>query len=383
MNEKNNEKNGKKLLFSCFYAFFFCGIITLTLGSALPDIRTANNLPYSMTGLLLSCYSLGNLASGLLSGIISGYIGQKKSVVLLSLSICFGIFVLAFTGIKFFLFLACSLIGLGRGSLITFSQRTINLLTNGKPSITGLLHSAFAFGAILSPIIFSCLRIISWKAGLYCILAIGLSVAVIFICLSEYPENKTQSVKSLEFLHDKKFLILSFMMFLYLCSEFAVNGWLVTYMTHKNTTMNFSQSMAALMWVVMLIGRISCAIASKYFDSRKILMILSVGSALFFGFMLKSEGKIFISFNVAMTGLCMSGISPIIYASSAGFTNKYPLAMGTLYTIGCLGGTLMPFITGVMVENIGFDAGMSMILSGLVMLVIFAMMFLNLKHKEA
>ena len=70
------------VLGSCFYAFFYCGIVMLTMGSALPDITSAHSLPYSVGGALLSVYSLGNLASGILSGLAVMYLGPKAAAIL-------------------------------------------------------------------------------------------------------------------------------------------------------------------------------------------------------------------------------------------------------------------------------------------------------------
>ena len=76
----------------------------------------------------------------------------------------------------------------------------------------------------------------------------------------------------------------------------------------------------------------------------------------------------------------MAGISPIIYASSAPYTNKYPLALGMLFTIGCTGGTIMPFITGFLADIYGFDGGMSAIFFAFALLILFAI--INLKHER-
>lgn len=351
----------------------------LTLGSALPDISTASNLTHTMSGSLLSCYSLGNLASGILSGIAALYLGQKAAIVILSGLVCLGMGMLAFGGIPVILMLSCAIIGLGRGSMISFSQRTVNIFTNGDPKTTGMLHASFAAGAISAPLVFSALSVISWRAGLMLVSALGVIAVGIFASVRDYSrleandDGGRHSERSLAFLKEKGFMIISALMFLYLCCEFAVNGWLVTYMNHKNMTMNYSQGMAALLWVVILAGRLLCAWAAKYISQKNILLVSSLGSALAFGFMLRAEGEAVIAVSVACLGLCMAGISPIIYASSAPYTNEYPLAMGLLFTIGCAGGTIMPLLTGIIAEHWGFDGGMSAILVTFILLIAFAL----------
>lgn len=380
----NENINGKKLYWSCFYAFFYCGIVMVTIGAALPDIRAAYNLNDSMSGALLSCYSLGNLASGIISGLAGLYLGQKRAILILAGLLCAGMCLLSFTSLPVILFMACALIGIGRGSMISFSQRTINIFTNGDPKITGFLHASFAVGAIISPLMFSLMRLISWRAGIIAVLILGIIALIWFMSVKDYScldindsDSNSHSEKSLAFMSDRGFIVIACLMFLYLCCEFAVNGWLVTYMHHKNMNSGYAHSMASLLWFVMLAGRLICTRLVKYIPQKKILPVLSFGSSVFFTLMLFSHGKIMIAFSVACLGLFMSGISPMIYASSAPYTNKFPMAMGVLFTIGCCGGTLMPLICGVVAEFYGFDGGMSAILIGFILLIAFSVVNLT------
>ena len=268
------------------------------------------------------------------------------------------------------LFAGCVLVGLGRGSLITFSQSNVSLITGGRPRTTAMLHATFAVGAILAPLMFSALRVIDWRMGLAAVGVLGVIAAGFFACVKEYPQPPAKSGKSSAFLHEGGFILMCALIFLYLCCEFAVNGWLVTYMTHKRMPMSYSQGMAAWLWVVMLAGRLLCAWLSGHVEQRKLLLWSSVGSMLAFWGMLSSESTAGIAGSVGCLGLCMAGISPIIYASSAEYTNRYPLAMGVLFTTGCVGGTVMPLVVGVLAERLGFDGGMSAILITFVMLVV-------------
>ena len=369
------------VLVSSFYAFFYCGIVMLTMGSALPDITTAHSLPYSIGGALLSVYSLGNLASGILSGLAVMYLGPKSAAIILTLSVCAGMSLLAGANAYVLLFAGCVLVGLGRGSLITIAQSNVSLATGGRPRTTAMLHAVFAVGAILAPLMFSALRVIDWRGGLAAVGVLGLIAACLFACVKEYPQAPAKSGKSFAFLRDGGFILMCALIFLYLCCEFAVNGWLVTYMTHKRMPMSYSQGMAAWLWVVMLAGRLMCAWLSGHVKQSWLLLLSSIGSMLAFWGMLSSESLAGIAGSVGCLGLCMAGISPIIYASSAPYTNKYPLAMGVLFTTGCVGGTVMPLVVGVLAERLGFDGGMSVILVAFVMLVI--MSVLNLRSETA
>ena len=370
----------KRLSASCFYAFFFCGIVMLTMGSSLPDISSANNLPYTLSGAMLSCFSLGNMVSGIICSLAVLYLGPKLAAVILTLCVSLGMSLLAMSNAPVVLLCACVFAGLGRGSLITFSQSNVSLITDGDTRSTAMLHATFAGGAILAPLMFSALRVIDWRLGLVAVAVLGVSAAGMFACVGEYPHVRAKSGKSLEFLCEEGFVMLSALMFLYLCCEFALNGWLVSYMTHKNIEMNFSQEIAALLWAVMLAGRVGCAWLSKHVSRKRMLVISCAGSVIFFGAMLLVEGKAYAALSVGFLGLSMSGISPMIYASSAEYTNKYPLAMGVLFTAGCTGGTLMPLLTGIVAQRFGFDGGMYAVFGAFVMLLFVSVM--NFRRSE-
>lgn len=342
------------------------------IGCVLPDLRSVYGLTDTFSGALLSCYSLGNLASGIVINFVSVRLGRKTAIISLTFLLCLGMMILVSAYIPAMLLMACVLIGLGRGSLITFSQGGVNFVTGGRPATTVMLHAVFAVGAIISPLMFSFLRPISWQAGIIIVIIMALIAISLFMTMGKLPRGNKHQDSEWTFLKYTSFMIIAGLMFLYLCCESAVNGWLVTYMTHKNMSMSFSQSMPALMWVIMLIGRLTCAVLASRIPMKKMLLVMSAASALSFGLMLISSGKASIIMSVSFIGLCMSGISPVIYASSAPYTNKYPASMGVLFTIGCLGGTLMPLITGIIAENYGFDGGMSAILVAFVLLMVFA-----------
>jgi hypothetical protein len=51
----------RPLLFTCFFAFFANGTLSLTLGSVMPDLKNAYALSDTVSGLFLSAHSAGNL----------------------------------------------------------------------------------------------------------------------------------------------------------------------------------------------------------------------------------------------------------------------------------------------------------------------------------
>ena len=81
---KDLDKSRRTLLYACFYAFFCNGMIALTQGSMMPDMKAAYGLTDTAGGLMLSAHSIGNLAAGFLSGVVGVYIGRKRTAILLN-----------------------------------------------------------------------------------------------------------------------------------------------------------------------------------------------------------------------------------------------------------------------------------------------------------
>ena len=295
------------------------------------------------------------------------------------------------------LFLAFLLIGFGRGSITNFSNRMVNQLSGGSPAASNLLHACFAVGAILTPLAFLMLRnAFSWQIGVGYILLLGcLSTGFLsrMQLKNDCPSRADRKNSTLVFLKNPSFLILAAMMFCYLCSEYAINGWLVTYIQNKENLLaalqssgsdavSYSQSMASLLWVVMLIGRLLCAFLSAKVSQKKLMMISSFGVAIFYSLMLRSTTMSMVTFSVAGLGLCMAGICPMIYSDAALFTNAYPMATSLLLGIGSAGAIVMPTVVGSLAEVFGFNGGMSAILVTVLLLVVFAVLNMTVKTRK-
>lgn len=393
-------KRERSILYTCFFAFFCNGSLALMMGSAIPDLKAAYQLSDTLSGLFLSAHSIGNLIAGFISGIVPLYLGQKKSILLLSSLAFIGFAMMIVWGNPVWLFLAFVFTGLGRGSVTNFDNRMVNQISGGSPVGTNLLHSCFAVGAILTPLIFLTIsRCLCWRA------AVG--VVVLFGCVSlfnlsrmklqqDHLDRRDKTNSTVCFLKNPSFLILAMMMFCYLCSEYAINGWLVTYIQNKESLLlgfgktgdeltaavkAYSQSMATLLWSVMLAGRLFCAWLSGHVHQKLLMMVSSFGVAAFYGLLLVSSTIPMATVCVAGLGFCMAGICPMIYSDAAIFTNTYPLATSFILGIGSGGAILMPTVVGSLAERFGFTGGMSAIFVTIVLLVVFSVLNVTVKTR--
>ncbi len=385
----------RRLLLTCFYAFFCSGLVSLMLGSAMPDLKRSWGLSDSFSGVLLSAHSIGNLIAGFVSGIVPFWLGRRRSIMCLSSMAFLGMALMAVTGLPGLLFAAFVLTGFGRGSVTNFNNHTVNVLTGGSPTASNILHACFAVGAITAPMAFLVLsNAIAWQAGLLFVVLCGAAAVFLFSRTQvpdDRPNRKQKEARTLAFLKEPAFLVSAGMMFCYICSEYAINGWLVTYLQHKQALFAamgeggitaYSQTMATLLWAVILAGRLTCAWLSGKVSPKILMLIASVGMTACFAGTLFASSVPAVTCCIAGMGFCMAGICPMIYSDAAYYTNTYPLATGTLLVFGAAGGILMPALVGFLAQSGGFEGSMTAILASIVLLTVFSAVNNRIKTRK-
>ena len=391
-------RDTRRVLATCFFAFVFNGLMTLMMGSILPDIKATYSLSDSQGGLMLAGHSAGNLAACFLGGLVPLWLGRRKSIALLSAVAALGYGMMLFSGNPVWLIAAFVFSGIGRGSISNFNNGTVNRVTNGNPSASNLLHSFFAAGAISAPLVFLLTsRIAGWRATVATIVLLGILVSLAFLRLQltdDRPDPADSAQKSLAFLRNPTYLLLGGMMFFYLCAEYSINGWLVTYLQSKPTLVaqfalaggdahaaliTYSQTMATLLWAIIFVGRLVSAVLARKLPQKLLMMLGSIGVLLFFTLLLMGENVVVISVSVAGLGFCLSGICPMIYSDASYITNLYPMGTSAMLAIGSVGAVIMPALVGFLADAYGFAGGMSAIMVGIILLVALAILNFLLK----
>lgn len=397
---KKLDRNSRSTLYTCFFIYLCSGIYALIMGSVMPDLKAAYHLSDTLSGLLLSAHSAGNMIAGFVSALIPLYLGEKRSITLLASLQAIGFIMVIIYGNPVWMLVAFLLTGFGRGSVTNFNNRTVNAVSGGSPTATNLLHASFALGSVAASMLFLAVSTwLGWRAALIVVVSIG-AVGVWRLSrlklVNDRPDRKDKKNRTLRFLKNPSFLIHGSMMFFYLCTEYAVNGWLVTYIQNKQSLLAdfaaegealisaveaYSQSMAGLMWIVILVGRLFCAALSARVSQKKIMLVAGVGAAGFYGLMLVSNTIPVVTLCVAGLGFCMAGFGPMIYSDAAIFTNTYPLATSSLLAIGSAGAILMPALVGALAERFGFGGGMSAIFVAAVLLVVSSLLNVVVKTR--
>ena len=360
------------LLRNTLFAFFVSGAASQPLGSFIPFLRETYGFSYDLSGILLSCQSVGNLAAVLAAGFLPFYLGRRTAILITAVWMVAGYLIFASgIGAPALLIAACLMTGVARGGNSNFANTMISTLP-GEKATRGynLLHGCFAVGALLSPLLLiSCTRQwpgMGWRivAGLLCLLC--LSQLVVYARMPLPPEKQEKSLKAVDhsFLRVKQFWLGAAMLLFYISTEYAIVGWLVTYFQDVGVlSADHAQMMNSLLWLVIFIGRmVGAAVTGKVSRSR-ILIADGVGLFVFFLVMFFSRTAGHVVLGLVGVGFFMATIYPTAFAFGSDCIKGNDLGCSIMIFTGSAGGIITPAMVGFVAERAGIRAGMGLILA--------------------
>lgn len=386
------EKQQNRLLYGVLFAFFASGAASQPLGSFIPFLRQTYGFSYDLSGILLSCQSVGNLAAILLAGILPGLLGRRRSILTTAvwMAVAYLIFVLGL-GSPAILIAAFLMTGIARGGNTNFANTMVSTLP-GEKAARGfnLLHGCFAVGALLSPLALV-LGTRLWPAYGWRIVA-GLLLILCLCQLADYariplpaePEKRSVKTMDMSFLKLKQFWLGAGMLFFYISTEYAIVGWLVTYFQDAGIlSADLSQMMNSLLWLVIFIGRMIGAILTGKLSRYKLLLADGIGMFAFFLLMFLSRGQALILLGLMGTGLFMATIYPSAVAIGTDGIRGNDFGCSIMILTGSVGGVITPAVVGMAAERAGIRAGMGLVvaLTG-VLLAFIVISVLNIRLDE-
>lgn len=386
------EKKQNKMLRCVLFAFFVSGAASQPLGSFIPFLREAYGFSYDLSGVLLSCQSVGNLITVLLTGFLPYYIGRRKTVLCTAvwMAVAYLIFVSGL-GSPALMVSAFLMTGLARGGNSNFSNTTVSTLP-GEKATKGfnLLHGCFAIGALLSPLV---LVLITnkwtnggWRimAGLLSVLCISQIAVYLTMPVPEMSEEK-KGVRAIDrsFLKKRTFWLGTAMLFFYISTEYAIVGWLVTYFQDSGLLSdNVSQLMNSLFWLLMFIGRMIGASVIGKVPKEKLLLIDGFGLCAFFLLMFFSRSAAPIIIGIIGVGLFMATIYTCAFSFGSECVKGNDLGCSLMIFAGSAGGIITPALVGFVAEKSGISAGMGLVAAYTGLLLVSIILSVVLKGRE-
>lgn len=375
----SGEQRELALMRAVLFTFFASGAASQPLGSFIPYLQASYGFSYDLSGVLLSCQSIGNLAAVLLTGILPAYLGRRRSILATSVWMAVGYLVFASgIGAPAALIAACLMTGIARGGNSNFANTMMSTLT--EPRATrgyNLSHGCFAVGALLSPLlmVFCTSRwpALGWRITACVLLALVVVQVAVYARMGLPPEtHKKRGLGGVDhsFFRDKRFWLGGAMLFCYISSEYAIMGWLVTYFTDTGVlSLGQSQMMSSLLWLVIFCGRMFGAAMSGRIPVRRLLLVDGVGFFACFLVVFTSRTPGMVIAGIIGVGLFMATIYTSAFSLGSAAIRGNDFGSAAMNFTGSIGGVITPALVGFIAGRFGIQAGMGLVvlLTGLLL----------------
>lgn len=363
-------KKDRAILIGCCTCMGINGMLALSMGSLLPYIKSSCELNYTVAGLLLTLFSLGNLITSYVAGILPVYITRRMTAVIFAGCgiVCF--LLIAFGQVSAAFIAAFLLAGLSRGNTTNVTNTGVSSTFPGSASKLNLLHASFSIGAFVCPFMVMLLAAHfdnGWRIASV-ILMILMVIQFAVYSKMEMPDNRPARAKNGRtdwgFLKLKRYYLAVGILFFYMAVEQCVNGWLITYFQDSGfMTASYSQGMESILWLFVLGGRLFCVYLSgpKMVRKERLLQVFGLGFVVFYGILMAMTSLVPITVCVMAFGFCMAGLYPTTVSTISDIMKDYPISFPLLLLVVGISAMAFPEIVGKIADVSGIAAGMGVL----------------------
>ena len=367
--------------------FFVISFLSNIIGPLVPDIIKSFGLSLTMAAFLPFAFFVAYGVMSIPSGILIELYGEKKVMIIAFLVSSIGAFLFALNSSYFFYLISLFLIGSGMAML----QVAINPLlrvTGGEKefafnSVLGQLF--FGLASFLSPLVYTYLVInenqpssfitqliknitipnLEW-ISLYWIFAI-ISLAMVFlIMISNFPkverkeDEKSGAIETHLILLKNPMVLLYFLaIFCYVGTEQGIANWISQFLEiyHDIDPQVQGAKTISNFWGMMTLGTLLGLLLLKFLDSRKVLIVASVGTTFFLiSALFGSTEQALIAF--PLIGFFISTMWSIIISLALNSVAEAHGSFSGILVTGIAGGAIVPFIVGALGDVFGLKTGM-------------------------
>jgi fucose permease len=349
------------------------GIMLTTLGAVLPSIIQRLGLDRTEAGSLLALMSLGILAGSLVFGPVvdrRGYKGMLAAAVVL---IALGLEGIAFAPSIALLAVSAIIIGFG-GGLINGGTTALvaDISAEGRAAGLAYLGVFFGIGAFGVPLVLGLLRERFGDAGVVAVIGALVALVLAYYAAVRFPEPKQPQGFPLRqaavLLRDPVLVLLGIILFFESGMEITVGGWTATYV---NQELGLSPERAlyllSLYWLGMTGGRLVSGWLLKRVSTVAVLLS-SLGVA-FAGALILIGARTTATAGAGtlLAGAGFAAVFPIILSYVGDrYERLSGTAFGVVLVMALMGGTTLPYVTGVLGDAFGLRPSLAIVPVGLV-----------------
>lgn len=370
-------KSNTFIVILILFIFFVISFLSNILGSINPDISKSFDLSLGWAGFLPFAFFVSYAVASIPSGILVEKYREKRVLI--------WAFMLAFIGALLFAIkptftialVSLFIIGLGMAMLqvvinpllrvagreenFAFNSVMGQLFFGGASFLSPMLYSYYAHNVHINPepnFIISILNSLvspdlKWVSVYWTFALISL-IMIIIIWFVRFPEvvlkedEKIETGKAFKELLANKSVWLFFLgIFCYVGTEQGISYWISKFLFiyHKVDPEGLGASIVSYFWGLLTIGCFLGLVLLKFFDSRKVLIMFSLGA------IVSLLAGLFGSLDVALYAFPAAGFfASVMWSIVVSLAlNSVPYHHGTLSGILCTGiagGALVPFIIG-------------------------------------
>jgi len=356
--------NARALILAAWLGILIYGYLNAMLGIVLPNLMEKLKLDKSQAGTFFMISSIGLLVSSVPSGLTMDALGTK-------LVICLGLFliVISFWGLgaidsSKLLYPLAFVLGLG-GSMVVGGENTAISLVNStqREVAANLLNLFFGVGAFISPfIVIPVLKSKGFSGVLKASSLLTAGILALHLTLT-FPTPAVAQVFPLAqagaLLTQPRLLLLLFLVFLYVGTEFSFWSWTVTFLTNERGYNQKSASkMISAFALAMIAGRWASQWTLSALGPERVLLIGAVGAFLCLAAMFTLGNRNLVAIAAVAAGWFMAPIFPTALGLAG---THYPTLVGTAISLvtmgGWLGAIVIPPAVGFVAERHGIARG--------------------------
>ena len=361
------------ILVAAYSVYIVNGILNSEIGPSLLGMVHTFHIDLAAAGVIFTAQFVGYLPGALVGGFAADRWGYRGVLIPATLLTAAGTAGTALVGSWVAALALTLLAGLGFGA----SDSLCNAVVAAEAPREGgaalnLLHTFFGVGALLGPLLVAALlgTAAGWHAAFLLTGALSAGCALLFFLAPiPLPVHLTAPAPTAPavpqaairaFVPDGRIWLIAGMLFLFVGIEQLSGGWVSTYLHRVLGARDADAARSAsLYWGAVTVGRLSASAVALRISSERILGGSIVLALIALAALALAGSVSFALVALIVVGLGFAAIYPTIMAITARqYPRRFATVAGALVSAGGLGGTVFPWLGGVVGQARGLRATM-------------------------
>lgn len=351
---------------SCFLGIFLQALTVNLIAVLFVPLQNIYHFEYRVLGMLVAVAFGIQVLSDILCAALVDKIGYKKMVVPASVFAITGLLFFALTPQMFSsdkvltgFIIGTLLMSMASGiTEVAISPLAEDLPSKNKDTFMSIVHSFYAWGQVVTIIITTVsLLLIGYENWYYVVgfWTIVPSLCLILFMIAKYPPKlaKSQLMGRKKLIMNKYYILCLVMMFFCGASEVIMNQWASTFMEKSLQVSKIAGDLLGMcgFTIFLGIGRTAYGFFGEKLNLVKLLSLLALGGFICYVLVAISPFTWISILACAISGLFISILWPgCLVVASRKFPTGGAFLFGFIAMFGDLGGSIGPYITGLVVD---------------------------------